>query len=38
VVSALGDAGTALAAVGVAIISALVVAVGYKWVKGMMFG
>ena len=38
VTTALGTAGTALAGVGVAIISALVIAVGYKWVKGMMFG
>ena len=38
VVSALNGNGTALNAVGAAIIGTLVIAVGYKWVKGMMFG
>lgn len=38
VVTALGDMGTALAAVGAAIIAAAAIAVTYKWIKGMLFG
>lgn len=38
VTTALTGAGTTLGTVGAAIVGALVVAVVYKWVKGMMFG
>ena len=38
VVTGLTGAGTTLGTVGAAIVGALVVAVVYKWVKGMMFG
>ena len=38
VTTALSGAGTTLGTVGAAIVGALVVAVVYKWVKGMMFG
>jgi hypothetical protein len=38
VVTALTDMGTALAAVGAAIIAAAAIAVTYKWIKGMLFG
>jgi hypothetical protein len=38
VVASLTSNAAALTAVGGAIIGTLVIAVGYKWVKGMMFG
>jgi len=37
-VTALGDIGTAVAAVGGALVLAAAIAVGWKWVKGAIFG
>ena len=37
-VTALGDIGTAVASVGGALVLAAAIAVGWKWVKGAIFG
>jgi hypothetical protein len=38
VVTSIGDMSTALATVGAALIGVAALAVGYKWIKGMLFG
>jgi len=38
VVTGITNMGTALATVGAALIGVAALAVGYKWIKGMLFG